>query len=279
MTALASWLYARKAHGAWLLRIDDLDTARCPPRHTTTILRQLEAHGLYWDETLWYQSQQRNRYRDAYAELRAGGRLYACNCTRRTLRRESRAGVDGPVYSGHCRKHPPTDAARAAHRLRVNPGQATLDDGIQRLLTRDVGQDIGDFVVQRADGLTGYHFACIVDEAAMRVTHVVRGADLIGATFCQRILQSTLGLASPDYCHLPVLLDQHGRKLSKQNHASPLDDKQPARNLHRALMRLGQNPPVALAQSQPRTVLAWALANWLPQQIPAIRHIGADDMD
>lgn len=268
-TALASWLYARKAGGSWLLRIDDLDTARCQDRHAATILTQLEAHGLYWDETPVYQSHQRRYYRQTLEKLQDAGRLYPCACTRAILKRDSLSGPDGRVYNGHCRNlATPVNTARAATRLRVAPGTLKLEDGLQGALVRNVESEIGDFVVRRADRVIGYHLACAVDEQHMRITDVVRGADLIASTFCQRLVQQALNIDPPRYTHLPIVCDARGRKLSKQNHATPLKNTCASTNLCIALQQLNQHPPPELNKAQPATVLAWALINWHPQNLP-----------
>lgn len=278
MTALASWLDARKAGGAWLLRIDDLDSARCQQRHTDTILKQLEGHGLHWDEAPVYQSRQARHYRAALEQLQEAGHLYPCACTRAILKRDSRPGPDGPVYNGHCRALSGTvNAARAATRMRVPPQLITLNDGLQGSLERSTEKDIGDFVVRRADHVIGYQLACAVDEHNMRITDVVRGADLIGSTFCQWIVQDTLRLRVPAYHHLPLALDAQGRKLSKQNHSPSIKTHLASPNLFIALQGLGQQPPATLYREAPRTVLAWALIHWQPQAIARVAMLRHDD--
>lgn len=267
LTALASWLCARSAGGRWLLRIDDLDAARCRPEHSTQILRQLEAHGLYWDDRPRWQSQHVEAYQDALRTLDAGGRLYRCNCTRAVLAREQIQGVDGPVYAGRCSSLTLPEAG-AALRLRVVPGAATLADAAQGMLQRDVMRDIGDIVLRRRDGIIGYHLACAVDEQAQGISEVVRGADLIGATFCQQQVFEALSLTAPAYRHLPLLVDPHGRKLSKQNHAPLIDPARATINLLDSLRMLGQDPPGALAIAPVDAVLDWARAHWKPSRIP-----------
>jgi glutamyl-Q tRNA(Asp) synthetase len=267
LTALASWLQARQSGGAWLLRIDDLDAERCRPEHADTILRQLEAHGLLWDEPPRVQSRHVGEYEAAFERLHDLGLLYPCACTRAQLARDSLPGVDGPVYAGTCRDLGVV-SERPSWRLRVGGGTLSLHDPWQSELRRELAGDIGDFVVKRADGQTGYQLACVVDEAAQRISEVVRGADLIGSSFRQRILQQQLGLYSPAYRHLPVLAGPDGRKLSKQNQARPIDAAHAADNLHYCLELLGQAPPAELRQAAASEVLRWGLAHWNAAAVP-----------
>ncbi|HWY24766.1 MAG TPA: tRNA glutamyl-Q(34) synthetase GluQRS [Nevskia sp.] len=268
LTALASWLQARAAGGSWLLRIDDLDAERCRPEHADAILRQLEAHGLLWDEPPRVQSRQLPEYEAAFERLHDLGLLYPCACTRAQLAQDSPPGVDGPVYAGTCRDRAAM-SERPAWRLRVGAGTLRLDDPWQGGLKRELQQDLGDFVLRRADGQIGYQLACVVDEAAQRISEVVRGADLIGSSFRQRHLQELLGLPAPAYRHLPVLAGADGRKLSKQNHARPIDAAHAAANLHDCLELLGQAPPTALAGAAAGEMLRWALSHWNSAAVPA----------
>jgi glutamyl-Q tRNA(Asp) synthetase len=267
LTALASWLQARQAGGAWLLRIDDLDAERCRPEHADAILRQLEAHGLLWDEPPRVQSRHLAEYEAAFERLHDLGLLYPCACTRAQLAQDSRPGVDGPVYAGTCRDRGVV-SERPAWRLRAGGGPLLLHDPWQGELRRDLAGDVGDFVVRRADGQFGYQLACVVDEAAQGITEVVRGADLIGSSFRQRRLQALLGLPAPAYRHLPVLVGPDGRKLSKQNHARPIDAAHAADNLRYCLELLGQAPPPQPGGGAAIEVLNWALSHWNPAAVP-----------
>lgn len=261
MTALASWLDARAHGGAWLLRIDDLDRPRCVPGAETQIRQQLERHGLYWDETPRYQSAHRAEYQAAVAALHAQHRLYACRCTRAELAASGRDGPDGVVYAGTCRH---ARLTTSAHALRVVTEPTTLQfaDGVHGMLSRHLRDEVGDFIVQRRDGIFGYHLACAVDEHAQRISDVVRGADLIGPTFAQLHLMQALSLPVPRYHHVPVMLDANGLKLSKQNHARPAAADRAGRNLWDCLNGLQQHPPAALRGADPAVVLDWARSHW-----------------
>lgn len=269
LTALASYLDARHHGGRWLLRIDDLDTARCVRGADAQILRQLESHGLEWDGQPYYQSGYRDRYEAGLKQLQEQGLIYACACTRAQLASRSRSGIDGPIYDGHCRTLGlPLD--HQALRFRNDEGSLTLVDRIQGGLQRDLARDIGDFVVRRRDGITGYQLACAIDEHTLGITHVVRGADLLGSSFSQLRLMRQLGIAPPQYAHLPVLSDAQGHKLSKQNHAPAIEPEQACWQLWDCLHYLQQTPPESLRGAPVRELIAWGLAHWSPQRIPAL---------
>ncbi len=123
-------------------------------------------------------------------------------------------------------------------------------------------------MLRRADGALGYPLACVVDEAAQQITEVVRGADLIGSSFRQLWLQRLMGLEPPAYRHLPVLAGADGRKLSKQNHAAPVDTRHAPANLLECLDLLGQQPPAELRQAPAPEILAWAITHWNPETVP-----------
>ena len=265
LTALASYLQARRHGGAWLLRIDDLDAPRCPPGAAAQILRQLEAHALHWDEAPRYQAQHVAEYEAALAELRGRATLYHCACTRAALKAASSAGPDGPVYAGTCRER---GLPNGSLRLRVPAGRICLDDPWQGRPSRDA-EDIGDFVVRRADGQVAYQLACVVDEQAQQITEVVRGADLLASTFQQVCLHAALQRTPPAYRHLPIVVDARGRKLSKQNHAPALASQHAGANLLACLTLLQQAPPHAeLGGATSAEVMSWALANWDAAKLP-----------
>ena len=268
LTALASFLQAKQARGLWLLRIDDLDSDRCKPEYVDAIQQQLEAHALHWDESPRLQSHHLESYDQACARLRELGLLYACTCTRAQLAVNSVIGVDGPVYDGRCRNLAIMEV-RSSWRLRAGNGRLHFRDRWQGSLARDLVSDVGDFVVRRADGTIGYQLACVVDETEQGITEVVRGADLISSSFRQRLLQTHLGLPEPAFAHLGVVAGTDGRKLSKQNHAAPLEPSQAGHNLLQCLRLLQQSPPAALAGAMPREVMDWALAHWDPGRVPA----------
>lgn len=267
VTALASYLAARHAGGKWLLRIDDIDGPRCRPEHADTILRQLDAHGLHWDETVRYQSQHEPDYQAAFEQLRDRNLCYRCICTRARLAETAQPGIDGPVYPGTCRDAG-LSRSDGAWRLRVPAEAMALDDEIHGRIERDLARDLGDFVIRRADGRIGYQLASVVDERQQGITDLVRGADLIGSSLRQKLLMQHFGQAVPNFLHIPVLLDAFGNKLSKQNHATPINAAAAAQNLIRGLNRLGQAPFAADWHGRVDEILAQAVRNWNPALIP-----------
>ena len=276
-TALASWLSARHADGEWHLRIDDLDGPRCAPGADSMIQQQLEAHGLYWDGAVVYQSTRIEHYRAALATLAQQGQLFACTCTRALLASQSLAGPDGPVYAGTCRQNTVSSVpARQALRFRVEDGPWSWTDAIHGSITRIRPHECGDFVVRRADGQIGYHLACALDEHDMGITDVVRGDDLLGSTTQQLQLMQALGLASPRYAHVPVIIAADGRKLSKQNGAASLLTHAEAvrHQLRLCLERLGLNPPAELTAHSVPELLQWAQSAWNPGFLKAARPDG-----
>ena len=258
VTALGSWLDARAAGGRWALRIDDLDRPRVRPGATDEILRQLESHGLCWDGRVRRQSEHIEEYEAALARLRDMGSVYACRCTRAELARQgAQADADAEgetAYPGTCRevRWPDDDAA-----LRVRVDDATH---------APVG---GDFVVRRRDGQIGYQLACAVDEHAMGITDVVRGADLVQSGLRQSWLLRTLGLPLPRYRHLPLVLSPGGQKLSKRTESEPLQIEQAPANLVLALRLLGQRAPDEGADRQVDALLRHATSHWAPERIPS----------
>lgn len=275
LTALASYLQSKAAGGTWLLRIDDLDTPRIMPGAEAAILRQLEGHGLLWDESPRRQSEHLEAYAAALETLATRDLLFDCSCTRAVLAASSLPGPDGSVYAGACRSGRISGAPMSRHalRLRVPIETLRLDDGWQGPTQRDLGADVGDFVVRRADGQYAYQLACAVDEAAQAITEVVRGADLLGSTFRQLVVMRSLGIRPPAYRHLPVLVDANGDKLSKQNHAAPLRNVDAADNLYRCLQWLNQNPPAALGRGSAHSALSWAIAHWAPERAPRLPEV------
>lgn len=274
VAAVGSYLEA-KTHGncggEWLVRIEDIDTPRVVPGAADDILRTLEAFGMAWDGGVLYQSTRKEVYRAALDQLRASGALYPCACTRREIADSGVHGIDGPVYPGTCRNGLPPGRSTFAMRLRTQGARTAFDDGVQGRIMQDVEHAVGDFVVARADGLTAYQLAVVVDDAAQGITDVVRGADLLDSTPRQIWLQQQLKVATPRYAHLPVALNARGEKLSKQTRAAAIDRGNPLPALTGALTFLRHAPPADLNAAPIRDLWAWALQNWRLTRIPPVR--------
>jgi glutamyl-Q tRNA(Asp) synthetase len=269
VAALASWLDARAHGGAWLVRIEDVDTPRCVPGADRLILDQLAACGLQSDEPVTWQSPRGALYQQALDRLIATGQAYPCACSRKDIEAALIAqGVvrerhQAAVYPGTCR--PERGGLRGreprAWRFRIPDDGATVAWTDQRLgpQVQDVAAEVGDFVLRRADGLWAYQLAVVVDDAAQRITHVVRGADLSDNTPRQILLQRALRLPTPVYRHTPLVLGDKGEKLSKQNGALALDLGDPAAALNRAAAVLGLPPaPGTVGDVLAAGVRAWA---------------------
>lgn len=274
VAAVGSYLDARAHEGAWYLRIEDLDRPRCRPEATYAILQLLDAYGFEWDGAVLYQSQRDAFYQAAFEQLREQGDAYPCACTRSELADSQltphlqRAPDGAMIYPGTCRNALPEGRAPRAWRIRVDDEIIIFNDLLQGPVERALAHTVGDFILRRADGLFAYQLAVVMDDAAQGITHVVRGADLLESTARQIFLQHRLQRATPRYLHLPVVLDAHGEKLSKQTHAVPLatDDAIPA--LLCALDFLGQKPPTELRQARLGDVWQWAIAHWSRRSLP-----------
>lgn len=265
VAALASWLDARAHGGRWLVRIEDIDTPRCVPGADTEILRQLALCGLLPDEPPQWQSARAGRYQAALDRLVHEGCAYPCACSRKDIEQALRSlGRERPrhgelVYPGTCRGGLRGRAARA-WRFRVEPGRVQWTDRRLGAQSQDVAQEVGDFVLKRADGWFAYQLAVVVDDAEQGVTHVVRGEDLADNTARQLLLQRALQLPAPGYLHTPLVLGANGEKLSKQNGAAPLELGDPLRALRHAAATLGlQVPePTSLPDWLAQAVRAWS---------------------
>lgn len=263
LAAVGSYLDAR-SHGArWLLRMEDLDTARVVPGCADQMLRTLEGFGFEWDGEVVYQSQRDHLYRAALERLRTAQCLFECSCSRKNLGAEG--GEQPAGYPGTCRSGP-TQPGTTALRFRVSDTPIHFDDMLCGAQSFDLAC-CGDFVVQRRDGIASYQLAVVVDDDAQGVTRVVRGADLLASTPWQIDLQEALGIARPIYGHLPLVVENDGAKLSKSRRAVPVDPSIGPQTLASTLTLLSQSPPPDLARSSNKDVWKWALANWSPQAL------------
>ena len=269
VAALGSWLDARAQGGRWLVRIEDVDAPRCLPGMDRVILQQLATLGLRPDEPPLYQTTRGEAYRRALDTLRDSGWAYDCGCSRSDIDAalaaagRPRARHQQAVYPGTCRAGLRGKPARA---VRVRTQHARIDWIDRRLgpMSQDVEHEVGDFVLLRADGLWAYQLAVVVDDAWQQVSDVVRGEDLADNTARQILLQRALGLPTPRYLHLPLVLGADGHKLSKQNGALPIDLSDPLAAL-RAAARVLQLPPLDATRRDDwlaAAVQAWA-ARWV----------------
>jgi glutamyl-Q tRNA(Asp) synthetase len=274
VAALGSWLDARKNGGKWLLRIEDIDTPRTIPGADEQIQAQLFACGLFWDEELTYQSKRHELYQSALERLRELKLLYPCTCSRQTIATAlAKLDIQTPrnqemVYPETCRPNalqpqspPSLETPKVAWRIAL-PTNCHIEFEDLRLgqQSQNLNQEVGDFVLRRNDGLFTYQLAVVVDDAEQGITHIVRGEDLLSNTARQIHLQNVLGLPTPQYLHLPLVLDEHGEKLSKQTLATQIntqDAKYALAELRKAATHLGLR---GLPDGEDITIAEWLLA-------------------
>jgi len=262
VAAAGSWLRARTRNGAWVVRMEDLDPAREVPGAATDILATLAAFGLESDEAVIYQSRREPAYRAAFDQLRAAGQIFPCWCSRSDL--EPARGI----HRGACAAAPDTQRA-PAWRVRVPEITIGFDDIALGPQAQNLGEAVGDFVIRRVEGWYAYQLAVVVDDAHQCISEVVRGIDLLDSTARQIHLQRLLGLPTPDYLHLPLVLDKDGRKLSKQDRSRPVDRDDPAPALRAALGFLGLDDALRGVPSNCSTLLDTALRCFDVARLPA----------
>lgn len=268
VAALASYCDAKSQQGKWLLRVEDLDKPREVKGATKLILTTLEAFDFAWDGEIIYQSQRSEAYQAALEILRLQELVYPCTCSRKEIADSStHQGIEGAIYPKTCLTHALKSNVRPAYRIKTQNKETAFTDQIQGEIKQNIAQDIGDFVLLRADHIFAYQLAVVVDDAAQGVTHVVRGADLLHSTPRQIYLQQLLSFNHPQYAHFPVACNDQGEKLSKQTLALPIEVKNAGKLLVKALAFLGQQPPKNLAYETPSEVLKWATNNWRREQI------------
>ncbi|MBS0497558.1 MAG: tRNA glutamyl-Q(34) synthetase GluQRS [Proteobacteria bacterium] len=268
VAAVGSYIDAKFHHGKWLVRIEDVDLPRTVPGAARHILATLEKLGMEWDGEVIYQSQRSKVYQEALEFLNQQGLLYPCTCSRKEIADSSITGLYGFIYPGTCLNKPAS--TKNAHALRIQTPDELIQfqDILKGSYAQRLRQDVGDFVLRRADGIYAYQLAVVVDDAAQGITHVVRGADLLDSTPRQVYLQRLLGYATPHYMHLPVVTNVAGEKLSKQTHAVPIDTVNALRELVAALHFLGQEPPEEILDGDISSFWRWAIPNWRVNRIP-----------
>ena len=236
-----AWRRARERHGQLVFRNEDLDRSRCRPEFVAAMTEDLRWFGLDWDEgpgvggpcAPYAQSERLPHYRAAFERLRSTGAVYPCTCSRKDIAQALQAPHaldDEPLYPGTCRpdrapadRPKPRPGAPCSWRFRVPDGESVgFDDAGQGPQAFVAGRDFGDFVIWRPDDLPSYQLACVVDDLAMGVSEVVRGADLLRSTARQLLLYRALQAAPPAFFHCPLVTDEHGVRLAKRHDALSL---------------------------------------------------------
>ncbi len=259
VTALASWCEARAHHGRWLVRIEDTDIPRNQIGAEESILSALNAYGLHADSAIERQQDHLVNYNHIIEALKAQNLIYACSCSRKQL-----TGLT--AYPNTCRnKDLPFEGN--AIRLKTPDEIICFTDRIQGQVCENLRQTTGDFVLRRRDRIISYQLAVVVDDMRQGVTDIVRGADLLDNTIRQIWLRKCLNtlqlphLSSiePAYCHIPLAMNAHGQKLSKQNLAMPLEETEIVATLQKAFVALGQDWVEA---DTPEEFLQRAVEHW-----------------
>jgi glutamyl-Q tRNA(Asp) synthetase len=272
ITALASFLDARHHAGQWLVRMEDIDPPREEAGAQQSILNSLKAHGLHWDGKVVFQSQRLECYREILQDLQS--KTYQCSCARQRL-----LELHG-IYDGHCQNTPVIDKnLMTSTRIALNQLcdekmfiAEHFQDVMQGPQKQNLKKEVGDFILQRKDGLVAYQLAVVVDDMQQGITHIIRGSDLLSSTPRQRYLQLLLGATGdtlPTYGHIPVATNRTGQKLSKQHKAKGIDDNQAFENLCQALLFLNHPTPDSIRYSNNiDTLLHWAINHWRRASIP-----------
>ncbi|ERS00302.1 glutamyl-Q tRNA(Asp) ligase [Acinetobacter sp. COS3] len=257
LTAVASYCDAKANHGKWLVRIEDTDIPRIYPNSETHILSCIDAFQFEPDAEIIFQKDRLDIYEQVLEQLKQSQDIYACQCTRKML-------GSNHIYVGTCRDLN-LDFEQQAIRLKVSDQQICFDDRLQGQQCSNLKYDLGDFVLKRRDGIISYQLAVVVDDYLQKITHVVRGADLLDNTVRQIWLGSLLDYPKLSYMHLPLAMNGQGQKLSKQNLAQALDINKAPELLSAAILALGQS---MVELDQPRIMLQQAIQQWDVERIP-----------
>ena len=263
VAALGSWLDARSNNGEWLVRIEDIDPPREVAGASDEILRTLEYFGLYWDQQVTYQSDNLEYYHDILDQLISKDIVYCCVCTRKQIK------TTNGIYQNSCRYKDNTDSEKHSLRLKVMHPVLSFQDYFHGQCKAKMELAKEDYILKRKDGLYAYMLAVVLDDYRQNISHVIRGADLLDTTVQQIYLFNTLNAPVPQYGHLPLVVNNLGKKMSKQNQAPAIQHKNVAEQLWQALDFLKQAPPVELHNDSKENILNWATQHWDPDTFKA----------
>lgn len=229
--ALVSWLYVKSQGGSIVLRIEDLDVCRSKPQYSSALQKDFESLGLTWDEGPYYQQTKTAEYEEAFNELRSQGLLYPCFCSRADLHSaQAPHRGDSFIYPGTCRNLSAAEQQKKiqlkspAYRLIVPSTRLSFSDAFQGEHCFDLADEIGDFIVKRADGGFAYQLACAIDDAKQNISVVIRGVDLLSSTPQQLYIKRLLSLKQASFGHIPLLVNEQGRRLSKRDKDADIEE-------------------------------------------------------
>ena len=266
VSALASYLDAKKHHGDWIVRIEDVDGTRCKTLFSEKILNTLNSYQLFSDETVRVQSNHTHTYEHYLSILKTPERVFPCNCTRQSLSK----------YQGfHPHQCDSTTNEPHSWRLKASDVMYSYHDPIQGKLT--FAEDLKNTcpILKRKDDYFSYQLAVVVDDHQQSITHLVRGADLIDTTAQQLHLYSLFGWDAPNLCHIPLITNNTGEKISKQNHAKPIPNGD-LPTLLRALHYLKIDLDAVTTISQ---ALDLAVQSWEPNKLKGIQYLRLEEQD
>lgn len=255
LSAVASYLDARQHQGTWLIRLEDVDGVRCHENFKHAILDTLSSYQLIPDEAVLCQSDRQELYQHYLEQLIASNLAYPCDCTRASLK------LSNGLHPYQCQSD-----ANYPHSWRAHCDTGTYEyiDPIQGLQHFDVSQPLNHPILKRKDGYFSYQLAVVVDDHLQKISHIVRGADLLETTGQQLWLYQKLGWQSPALCHVPLIVNEHGDKISKQNHAKAIPNGD-LQILQRVLHYLGFSE---IPTDYPlHKLLEWATERWRPQAL------------
>ena len=270
IAAVGSYLQAKSNKGRWFLRMDDIDLTRKVEGADTQIIKTLEAFGFEWHDKIIYQSRQIKHYEQAIEQLIEQSLVFPCLCSRKQIA-ESGTGI----YPGTCRERHYPEKKQHALRILAKNNDIEFIDKVMGKQSQNIARDCGDFIVKRRDGLFAYQLAIVVDDARQNITEIVRGADLVDSTPRQIYLQQLLHYPTPGYCHLPLVVDAAGNKISKSEGAAKINIKSKEKQLVNALRFLGQNPAEDLAKSSINDIWLWAIKHWKINSVPTNKNMQA----
>lgn len=271
-SALASYCHIKSLGGRWLVRIEDVDFERCKPEYAASILNDLQNLGLHADGETVFQSKRIKIYDEYLNSL--SSLTYHCTCSRKDLSALSIPAIGfydvnikdlnlAPIYPRLCLHKNLTDNKI---RLCLPNVLTAFFDGIQGVIWDNPAKSLGDVIIKRQNSMINYILACTIDDSLQGITHLMRGLDIMPMTVAQLFIAKACQLPTPDYFyHLPLLINDDGQKLSKQNLATPIDTTTPDKVsdlLFTALTLLRQNPPKDLQKESPNTILMWAIHHW-----------------
>ncbi|MFK7815424.1 MAG: tRNA glutamyl-Q(34) synthetase GluQRS [Gammaproteobacteria bacterium] len=279
VAATASYLQAKHNNGKWLLRIEDIDPPREVPGAATNILKTLEHFQFEWDETPLYQSTRHEQYRTQVHTLIQHDKVYACSCSRKDLVNDVQKSALGKRYPGTCenRKLDLSNRTDFNLRLRVDNRILSFSDSTYGEKQHNLLKEIGDIILYRKFDLPSYAIAVTVDDAYQEITEVVRGYDLLAFTPIQIYLSQLLNFPTPNFLHVPIIVNSQQQKLSKQTGAKAVNTQDRCKTILRILKDLGQNNSELeedmLNNNDLTELWSWSIEHWNADNIPKTKHV------